>query len=400
MSEMNNILMLSLARHDDVNTSTTYELAKEFTRTHNVLIVEHPYTWVEMLRSLTTKKGWIRLAATFISRPLIKSNGPVKTLVPPAVVPTNFLPFGKRYKKLSRRNHRMLAKRINKYLLGESWENYQYINSYNYHFPNLNKFLIGQQTNRVYHCVDPIVKSYTVKHGLRNQKEAVESSDMVISTAPQLQREWEAIKPSFLVPNGVNYEHFNTAQKYNPNIRSLGKKIVGYFGAIERRIDYDMLMAVFQANPDWTLVMAGPVEEDYVPAEIKSMDNIHFTGAYTYDELPSLIYSVDATIIPFKMDDAAKSIYPLKLYEYMSTGKPIVCTLFNPDLLIPVADKVHLAKGTEDFEATINRALNDKDVEAQLRRKSFASINTWEHRAKRFLNYLDKIKNVQVEKSY
>ena len=321
MSEMNNILMLSLARHDDVNTSTTYELAKEFTRTHNVLIVEHPYTWVEMLRSLTTKKGWIRLAATFVSRPLIKSNGLVKTLVPPAVVPTNFLPFGKRYKKLSQRNHRMLANRINKYLLGESWEYYQYINSYNYHFPNLNRFLIGQQTNRVYHCVDPIVKSYTVKHGLRNQKEAVENSDMVISTAPKLQREWEAIKPSFLVPNAVNYEHFNTAQKYNPNIRSLGKKIVGYFGAIERRIDYDMLMAVFQANPDWTLVLAGPVEEYYVPEEIKSMDNIHFTGAYTYNELPSLIYSVDATIIPFKMDDAAKSIYPLKLYEYMSTGK-------------------------------------------------------------------------------
>ena len=78
----------------------------------------------------------------------------------------------------------------------------------------------------------------------------------------------------------------------------------------------------------------------------------------------------------------------------------MVCTLFNPDLLIPVADKVHIAKSAEDLEATIDRALTDRDVEAQLRRKSFASMNTWEHRAKSFLNYMNKANHVQVEKSY
>ncbi|MEM8567504.1 MAG: glycosyltransferase [Bacteroidota bacterium] len=391
---MKNIVMLSLARHDDVNTSTTFELAQEFVNTRQVLIVEHPYTWTELLRGLTSKKGWVRLVATISLRSTIKSKGEVKVLVPPAVIPTNFLSNGKWYKKLSAWNHRFVAKRVNRWLRKNKWNQYDYINSYNYHFPHLCKHINGQQIKNVYHCVDPIVKPYTVKHGLRNQEDAVESADMVISTAPELQRKWECKKPSFMIPNAVNYEHFNSPQKYISEIRGLGKKVIGYFGAIERRIDYDMLTTTFKANPDWTLVMAGPTDATYVNDEIKNMNNVHFIGEYTYNELPSLIYSVDVTIIPFKMDESAKSIYPLKLYEYMSTGKPIVCTLFNPDLLASVEDKVHIARRAEDLESTIESALDDKSLENQLKRKSFASKNTWENRARRFLNHLDKGNNV------
>ncbi|WP_462251682.1 glycosyltransferase [Ekhidna sp.] len=397
---MKKIVMLSLARYDDVNTSTTFELAREFSNSNEVLIVEHPYTWTELVRGLTKRKGWVRLAATFSSSPMLKSKGKINVLVPPAVAPINFLSFGKKYRRVSAWNHQIVANRVNKWLKQNNWDSYSYINSYNYHYPNLCDHLKGEQMKRVYHCVDPIVKPYTMKHGIRNQEESVNNSDLVISTAPQLQKEWQEKKPSFMIPNAVNYKHFNSPQKYVPSVRSLGKKIIGYFGAIERRIDYDMLIVTFKANPDWTLVMAGPVEEKYVPEEIWTMDNVHFIGRYSYDELPALIYSVDATIIPFKVDEAAKSIYPLKLYEYMSTGKPIVCTSFNPDLLVPVADKVYIAKDGGDVEEAIEKALHDKDVEKQLERKTFASMNTWEHRAKKFLNYLNKKEDVQTEKNY
>ncbi|MBC6400222.1 MAG: glycosyltransferase [Ekhidna sp.] len=387
---MKNILILSLSRHDDVNTSATFELAREFSGSNRVLIVEHPYTWTELLRGLTGKKGWIRLIATLSSRPLIRFKGRVHVLVPPAVSPTNFLSFGKWYGRLSRRNHRAVAKCVNSWLLKEKWKHYYYINSYNYHFPDLNKYMAGQCLKHVYHCVDPIVKPYTVKHGIRNQERAVENADLVISTAPQLQHKWNSVKPSFTVLNGVNHHHFNSPRKCVPAVRSLGKKLIGYFGAIERRINYEMLIATFKTNPDWTLVMAGPVQDEYVPAEIREMPNVHFIGKYTYDELPSLIYSVDVAMIPFKIEEAAGCIYPLKLYEYMSTGKPVVSTLFNSDLLIPIADKVHIAKSADKLNVAIENALNEKDNKKQLRRKSFAAMNTWEHRAKIFLNYLNK----------
>ena len=99
MGVTNSIVMLSLARHDDVNTSTTFELAREFVKSHQVLIVEHPYTWAELFRNFTKQKSRVRLAATLSASPLIKSKGKLKILVPPVVIPINFLPYGKRYKK-------------------------------------------------------------------------------------------------------------------------------------------------------------------------------------------------------------------------------------------------------------------------------------------------------------
>ena len=397
---MKNIVILSLARFDDTSTSATFELANEFIKSNQVLIVEHPYTWTELIRGLSKKKGWVRLIATISFRPIIKVKGSIKILIPPAVIPTNFLSYGDLYRKLSTKNQQAIAKRVNAWFKKEKWDEYVYINSYNYHFPDLNKHLVGNQVKNAYHCVDPIVKPYTMKHGLRNQKKAVGNADLVISTAPQLQKEWEAIKPSYLVPNGVDYQHFNSAQKYDSATRNLGNKLIGYFGAIERRIDYELLEATFKANPDWTLLLAGPVQNEYVPSGIGLLPNIHFMGKYDYKVLPSLIYSVDVTMIPFKMEEASRSIYPLKLYEYMSTGKPIVCTMFNTDLLVPIMDKVYVAKDLSEMEEAIDRALNEQDVEKQLSRKTFASINTWEHRAKRFLNYLNKENYVQTETSY
>ena len=396
---MKKIVMLSLARFDDVNTSTTFELAQEFSKSSDVLIVEHPYTWSEMLRSLSKRKGWIRLLATLFPKPLIRAKGRVTVLVPPAVLPINFMSFGKGYAKLSMLNHRLVANGVNKYLLGNEWKEYYYVNSYNYHFPNLSAHLVGLKLKNVYHCVDPIVKPYTRKHGIRNQQSAVKNADLVVSTAPQLQRAWESTRPSIMIPNGVNYRHFDAPQKYAPQIRSLGKKIVGYFGAIERRIDFDMLIASFKANPDWTLVMAGPVEAAYIPAEFYAMPNVHLIGKYTYAELPSLIYSIDATIIPFKIEPSLKSIYPLKLYEYMSTGKPIVCTMFNEDLLVPISDKVYISNAPEDLGSAIEAALEESDIVLQLSRRAFASLNTWEHRAKKFLDHLTNEKDVQTEAS-
>ena len=396
---MRKILLFALARHDDVHTSATFELAKELKSSNEVLIVEHPYTWSELLKGLGQKRGLVRLFASFSFKPVIKRVHGIWVLIPPSLIPTNFLRFGTLYRCLQERNHRVIAKRVNSWLVDNHWESYYFVNSYNYHFTYL-KYLVGHQERRVYHCVDPIIKPYTRKHGLRNQEIAVSNSDVVISTAPQLQKGWESKKPSFLVANGVNYRHFNSAQKYDLRVRNVGEKVIGYFGAIERRIDFTMLVDTFKANPDWTLVLAGPVEEQYVPAEVFAMPNVHLLGRYSYQELPALMYSVDVTIIPFKMEVASRSIYPLKLYEYMSTGKPIVCTCFNEDLLIPLSDMIHLADTTETLPEAIESALADKNIGLQFRRKAFASRNTWERRAKKFLNYLTEEENVESEASY
>lgn len=383
------LIILALARFDDDNTSTTFQLAKCFGKMeHETFIVEHPFTWFELIRSLCTSKGWIRLKATFKWSPTSIHKDGYVILVPPAVLPINFLPKGTIYQFFSRLNQNLLAVAINKVLKRNHWEEYHYVNSYNYHFPMMPVYLRSTPLSNTYHCVDPMVKNYTKKHGISNELLAVKTSDKVINTAPNLKKKWQGINESFLVPNAVDFNHFNKPLRETEHLRNIGDKVVGYFGNIERRIDYDLLIETFSNNPGWQLVLAGPVEEKYVPKELKMMDNVHFTGPYSYEELPHLMNSIDATIIPFKCDQVSSSIYPLKLYEYFSVGKPTISTLFNPDILEGLRNDMYLIDDKQNPDQAVGRALRENDPEIRDRRKRIASQNTWDQRAELFLEMI------------
>lgn len=384
------LLLLSLARHDDTTTSTTFQLASCFQKSHEVLIVEHPYTWIEIIRNLMKKSGQIRLIATLLNKPMVVQKGGVNVLIPPALMPINFLPKGKIYQLFSRWNQKRFAAAINKNLKQLKWSEYEYINSYNYHFPIVHRFLSGKILSKTYHCVDPIVKPYTKKHGIDNERNAVLNTERVISTAPSLQQKWSTISTSYLVPNAVNFDHFNRPLKKVNEVRAVGRKIVGYFGNIERRMDYSLLENTFRKHPEWDLVLAGPVQEQYLPQSFSMLPNVHFIGSYTYDKLPDLIHSVDATIIPFKCDEASKAIYPLKLYEYLSVGKPVISTLFNPEIFEGLKDVIYLAQDQETLEQATMEALYDFDPFHESKRRYVASQNTWQDRADSFIQLIKR----------
>lgn len=382
------ILIVSLARHDDATTSTTFQLSKCFNKDHDVLIVEHPYTWSELLKNLGNSKGRLRLRATLSTQLILKKKDGLNILIPPAVPPINFLSYGKLYRVVSWINHRLMGRKVNKFLKDNGWEDYYFVNSYNYHFPRLHRVLKGTISRKVYHCVDPIVKSYTKKHGIRNERIAVTNSDLVVSTAKSLQEKWKAFNPSYLVPNAVDFEHFNQSLEVVPSIRKLGTRVIGYFGNIERRMDYSLLIKTFKTHPEWQLVLAGPVEKSFIPQEFLTLKNVHFIGAYAYHDLPNMINSVDAVLIPFKCDEASKAIYPLKLYEYFSVGKPVVSTFFNPDALSALRDEMYLATENNPLDQAIAAALNEDNSAIIQKRKAIASQNTWEQRASDFISIL------------
>ena len=379
------LLILSLARHDDATTSTTFQLSNCFQKEHEVLIVEHPYTWFELLKNFPKRIARKRILATFFWKPVIVRKEGVNVLIPPALLPINFLPKGKIYRFLSELNQQWLARAINRALEQLNWEDFKYINSYNYHFPIVHRFLRGKINKNIYHCVDPIVKSYTKKHGISNERKAVLDADLVISTAPCLQKKWKRINESYLVPNAVNFDHFNRPLKTIEEVRSIGQNLVGYFGNIERRMDFNLLEKTFRQHTEWQLVLAGPVQEQYIPQTFSELPNVHFIGTYSYNELPDLINSVDATIIPFKCDEASKSIYPLKLYEYLSIGKPVISTLFNAEIFEGLKDVIYLADDQQTLETATIKALFDNDPGHRSKRRYIASQNTWQDRADSFI---------------
>ena len=385
------VLFQSLPKHDGPYTSTPWQIAAQMARDNKVIFVDHPYTFLDLLTGFW--KGPIRKRLkAYWSDTVFRKHG-IDVILSPFVFPINFLPKGKLYEFFCRWNHRLVSSRINQYLRRNRIDSLIYVNSFNFYFPALHKYLKALVSLNVYHCIDPMVKAFTIKHGLYLQERAAQSADMIISTAPALQENFasKGYTKNYLVPNAANFNLFNravTEDKLHRKVANISGKVIGYLGNIERRTDFKLLLRVLDYLRDWQLVLAGPVERQYVPVEIFNHKRIHFTGAIPHQEAPSVVRRFDVAIIPFKCDEVSRGIYPLKLFEYMAAGKPVVSTNFNPDILNKLSATVHAADTERQFADFILLASGTDNQEKRQKRIVVASQNTWEQRAQLFSHYI------------
>jgi glycosyltransferase involved in cell wall biosynthesis len=114
-------------------------------------------------------------------------------------------------------------------------------------------------------------------------------------------------------------------------------------------------------------------EEDY------KAPNVYLPGPVPYELMPSVLKGFDVAIIPFKKDEVSNNIFPLKLFEYLGSGRPIVSTDFNTDLKDFTFDTVPYCKNAEEFTEALKITLQDTDA-LQQKRLAVAADNTWEHR--------------------
>ena len=398
-----NLLFLSLPKHDGHYTSTPWQIATQLAKDNKVFFVDHPYTVTDLLTGfmksnvLKRIKGWFRKGS-------YHKDG-VEVILSPFVFPINFLPRGERYNRFLKVNHRILAAHINRVLKKHGIESLIYVNSFDFYFPDLHRYLDADIKLNVYHCIDPMVKAFTVKHGIYLQERAARESDVIICTAPALCKQFEnaGYPKTYVVPNGANFELFNRAA-YDASVhRSVGGiegKVMGYLGNIERRTDFRLLLRVLEILPEWQLVLAGPVERQYVPGEIFEHPRIHLTGPVPHHEAPSVVKRFDVSIIPFKCDEVSSGIYPLKLFEYMAAGKPVVSTHFNPGVLSGLSEVVHAADSEEQFADFVLLAYATDSVQKREKRILVAAENTWEKRAQLFSSCLEEEIEVKHHRPY
>jgi len=140
-----------------------------------------------------------------------------------------------------------------------------------------------------------------------------------------------------------------------------------------------MMQELLKANRDKSFVMVGPIDRYYIKEEEYKAPNLYLTGPVPYSEMPAVLKGFDVAIIPFKKDDVSAHIFPLKLFEYLGSGRPLVSTDFNPDLAEFTHGTVTYCSDAETFSDAIAVALNDTP-ELQQKRLEVAADNTWEHR--------------------
>ena len=194
--------------------------------------------------------------------------------------------------------------------------------------------------------------------------------------------------------NVADFNHFSRAWKSRSICPQQLEKIpvprLIFIGAIDAyKVDLGSLLELAKKRPEWNIVLAGPVGEADPSTDIKQLQNcsnIALVGSLPYEELPDWLSHADVALLPLLMNDYTKNMFPMKFFEYLSAGIPVVATAIPS--LMPFANAALLVEANEhDLEKAINLALSGHGP-SQQDRLALAYRHTYNQRTKSMLNIL------------
>ncbi|MDD3879967.1 MAG: glycosyltransferase [Syntrophomonas sp.] len=216
---------------------------------------------------------------------------------------------------------------------------------------------------------------------------AVATADIVITTSDKLYKMAKSINPcSFLVPNACDYEHFSQAASLPlpADMRGINSPVIGYIGAIATWLDLELLDRVAAKLPHFNFVMLGPL---YNVSELPRRPNLHWLGFKDYKDLPAYAQLFDVGLIPFKLSSMTESVNPIKMWEYMATGMPVVATA------LPEVHKfrklIYYSESEEEFIDNVNLALGSDNPYLRKERMELARQNSWSARAVEIIDIIE-----------
>lgn len=391
------IIMIALPRWDGPYSSTAYSLAKELSRYTRVFYVDNPVTFHEYMKNRNTPEIKRRKPALFFGEKFFLSPSAeypnLYAVTPQITLPINWLSEGFIYNKLSQLNDGIISRSLNSLIKIFNVKKYIFINSFN-PLIGRNLELVLKPLLNVYQSVDDISQApYMSKHGVRLEQEAITKADFTIVTSSYLRHTKSAFsKNVFLLPNAANTTLFRRAMKEDlakpPELKSLpeDKKIICYIGNICQRLDYELLNKIAVAHADKILLLIGPrTRVDHGASLLARVPNVVLAGKKSLEELPAYLKYSHCCIIPFLCNQLTKSIYPLKVNEYLSAGKPVVTTNFSEDM-VSFREVIQIAENHDTFVKLIQKAIDEDSPTASVERMMFSASNSWEARAHHFID--------------
>ncbi len=237
----------------------------------------------------------------------------------------------------------------------------------------------------VYDCMDYHAGfSNNIGASLGEEQLLLKTCDLLVTTSTRLAEMMQARapgKPHALVRNGTEVAHFANAPAAL-KVANDGRPVIGYFGAISEWFDIQLVIDLALSRPHWRFILVGSTYGCDV-TQAQKVDNIEFVGEVPYSELPEWVHAFDVCLIPFLINELTSCTNPVKVYEYLSAGKPVVATRM-PELEA-IADQVQIADDAAGFAKAIEHAFEEnKDPQAVPARRAWASGHSWESRAEQF----------------
>jgi UDP-galactopyranose mutase len=214
----------------------------------------------------------------------------------------------------------------------------------------------------VYDCMDELSAFRNAPAALREcEAELFERADLVFTGGRSLYEAKRNLHPHvFEFPSSVDVRHFGRARSVNDepaDQAAIPHPRLGFFGVIDERMDLALLEGVARLRPDWHLVLIGPVVK-IDPETLPRLDNIHYLGMKSYEELPAYLAGWDVATLPFALNESTRFISPTKTPEYLAAGRPVVSTSIR-DVVRPYGARglVEIADTPEEFVAAAERLL-------------------------------------------
>ena len=257
--------------------------------------------------------------------------------------------------------------------------------------------LIGRLDERlvVYHCYD----EYSAFSGSDRRRVAEDEArvlaraDLVLTVSEGLQAKKRLLNANtHVMRNGVDYDLFSAAQHTAtprpPELDGVRGPIVGCVTRIVPEFfDAALLHDVFSRRRDWSFVVVGPECAGGADLErLKALDNVHFLGRRDLTELPAYLKTFDACLIPYALTENKRLADPLKAYEYLAAGKPVISKPLAA--LAPFSHVVSFATEADEWIAAIDDAIRGDSPERIARRQAVARCNTWDDRVEEILQLI------------
>ena len=253
----------------------------------------------------------------------------------------------------------------------------------------------------VYDCMDELsLFRGAPPELLQNEEELLRRADLVFTGGESLYEAKRGRNPHVhAFPSSVDAAHFARARQGSAlptpvEEAALPAPRVGYFGVVDERIDLDLVAALADTHPSWSVVVVGPVVK-IDPRDLPQRANVHYLGGKSYEDLPAHLAAWDVAIMPFAENEATRFISPTKTLEYLAAGKPVVSTPIR-DVVRPYGDEGLVRVGTgAGFVAHVAAAMDERGTEAAESRRAladaFVAKTSWDRTWKRMDGLIEDV---------
>ncbi len=385
------IVCLSNNTWEGPYTKSTVQLMSLLARERKVLFVEYPFTVKDLITTLLGQQS-APVARMLGLKPRLQQRltayeSTVHHLVVPPVLPVDFIPSDRVFEALFRQNAHRYRRSLRRAMQQLGIVHPIVVTAYN---PFYGLAMIGQLGERlnVYYCYDGIG---TRRHGQRifeRDRRFSEAVDAIITSSDFIRQEKLPRNPAtYTVKNGVDYELFRPHARQG--LRSQGvRPKVGYLGSMDHRFDIDTVEYAIRALPGYDFEFVGQLRNPAVRSRLGGYPNTRFRPPVSPGEVPALMAGCEVGIIPYLVNAVNRSIYPLKINEYLAVGVPVVMTAFAD--LPEFAGYAQPTEGPAAFAQALKEAVAADSVARIRARIDFARQNSWAAKAETFSQLLEQ----------